>query len=164
MQTRSLLRSGIGIAAAALTSTACTAASPANPPLNTACYKSYNGKQLFIGSPNCLLSKEGRRFHGFLVIDHEYLVFYEKLPSQQLRYDTSTYWVDMSKNNLHRALSYFRGKRVILSVSGFGHFSTEKGIYGDGEFKKGLYIDKIFALSYVRPTTGSAIVRGSKNT
>ena len=128
--------------------TACSAGSPSGENAkggSSKCVKTVNGQDLFVGNETCLASLPTSFMVGYWIIDHECSVFYPNHKSA-IVYDTNTYWAEISPAVEARLWKLYKGQRVVYRIAFEGAISDRPGIYGNGEFSKGVYIKSISSI------------------
>jgi hypothetical protein len=148
MKERALTLIGLSLAAVA---SACESTSTALIKDTTQkCTFQKNGKMFFIGDRECLSTLPQQVIDGYLVIDHEYSVFYKNLRDIKPVYDQNAAWAELSQTayNDRRKITYI-DRRKVFRIRFLGSISMMAGIYGPGEFHGGVLIDRVISMHEV---------------
>jgi hypothetical protein len=114
------------------------------------CRITLNGQSLFVGERECFAALPQTEIAGYWVVDHEYSVLYSSRPSIKLVYDQDATWLDLSiKAQGAVTANLVDGRRQIFEIKFMGVRSYAPGVYGNGTFKSGAYVDEVISLKEV---------------
>lgn len=114
------------------------------------CYRVSNGENIFMGDDECFHSIPRREMQGYLVVDHEYSVYYEDRNKIEPGVDLNATWAVLGDDIDPSYRIYLNGEgRKVYRISFIGAEGPSNGMYGDGSFKSGIFIYRINSISLV---------------
>lgn len=104
------------------------------------CIFTLGKEQLFVGDRKCLRRLRPQVVSGYWVVDHEYSVFYKRLPSPIPAFDSAATWLEFESKLGSSELGTHGPGRRIYRIRFLGMMSKQKGIYGNGTFRSGALV------------------------
>ena len=109
------------------------------------CEKHIGKGTYFLGTPTCFESLPMENLTGYWIRAHEYSVFYTDRKSISSGFDPNATWLELSEG-ADAALPPFDGEWRLYEVSFIGVTSRRKGVYGNGTFSRGAYVQRFLSL------------------
>ena len=107
-----------------------------------ACEATFAGATHFVGEEKCFKAFPPKRISGYMVLGMEYSVFHRDRHDVQPGYDPNAAWLQISEEAELQVKELPRGRTQLLKVSFDGRDPGRDGAYGNGTFKRGIFVDK----------------------